>query len=193
MKRFIFILFLIFSFQSLTKADDISDFEIAGISVGDSLLNYLSEDFIKSEIIRNDYMYSYTDKKYIAVQVIGLDNDEYEYILATVKRKGDYQYIIHSIRGAFDINDPKKCKKKQYEIDKDLTELFGLEKRRNFTVNSKIDSTGMSKVHGIVFDFNDESNISVTCYNYASHVDRPSGLDVSIRNSEFAKWIRTDW
>jgi len=42
MKRLLLILILIFSFQSLTKADDIRDFEIEGISVGDSLLDYFS-------------------------------------------------------------------------------------------------------------------------------------------------------
>ena len=193
MRIFIAVLVLIFSFQSRAKADDVSDFEIEGISIGDSLLDYLSEDFIKSEIVNNDYMYPYTDKKYIGVQIIGIDAKEYEYLVATIKRKGDYQYIVHSIRGVFDINDPKKCKKKQYEIDKDLTEIFGLEDRRSFTINSKLDSTGKSKVHGIAFDLNDGSNISVTCYNYASHIDRPSGLDVSMRNSEFVKWLRTDW
>ena len=193
MRVFLSILVLIFSIQSWTKADDIRDFEIGGISVGDSLLNYLDEDYIKSQIIQNDYMYSYTDKKYIAVRVIGIENDEYEYVLATVKRKGDYQYIVYSIRGSFDIDDPKLCKKKQYDIDKDLINIFGFEKRRDFNMDSKTDSTGKSKVHGIVYDFNDGSSISVTCANYASHIDRPSGLDVSIRNSEFSKWLKTDW
>ena len=193
MKRLLIILILTLSFQSWTKADDISDFEISGISVGDSLLDFLSEDHIKREIVRNDYMYSYTDKKYIAVEVIGIENDEYEYVLATIKRKGDYQYIVYSIRGSFDIDDPKICKKKQYKIDKDLIEIFGLENRRDFSMNSRVDPTGESKVHGIVFDFKNGGSISVTCVNYASHVDRPSGLDVSIRNNEFSEWLRTDW
>ena len=41
MKRLLLILILTFSFQSLTKADDIRDFEIEGMSVGDSLLDFL--------------------------------------------------------------------------------------------------------------------------------------------------------
>ena len=193
MRVFITVLVFIFSLQSWTKADDIRDFEIEGISVGDSLLDYLSEDYIKNQIVKNDYMYSYTDKKYIGVRIKEIDTKEYEYLSATIKRKGDYQYIIHSIRGSFDIDEPEKCKKKQYEIDKDLAEIFGLEIRRDFIVNSKVDTTGKSKVHGIVFDLKDGSGISVTCYNYSSHIDRPSGLDVSIRNSEFSNWIRKDW
>ena len=38
MKLFVAILVLIFSLQSWTKADDIRDFEIEGISIGDSFV-----------------------------------------------------------------------------------------------------------------------------------------------------------
>ena len=48
-KRFLLILVLIFSLQSWTKADDISDFEIEGMSIGDSLLQYYSKDQIISK------------------------------------------------------------------------------------------------------------------------------------------------
>ena len=43
MNKFLLILILIFSFQSWTKADDISDFQIEGMSIGDSALDYFSE------------------------------------------------------------------------------------------------------------------------------------------------------
>ena len=47
MKKLLLILILTLSFQSWTKADDISDFEIEGMSIGDSLL----ELFTKKELI----------------------------------------------------------------------------------------------------------------------------------------------
>ena len=47
MRVFIAVLVLIFSFQSWTKADDIRDFEIEGMSIGDSLLDYHSKEIIK--------------------------------------------------------------------------------------------------------------------------------------------------
>ena len=50
MRVFIAVLVLIFSFQSWTKADDIKGFQIEGMSVGDSLLDHLSEDEIDSGI-----------------------------------------------------------------------------------------------------------------------------------------------
>ena len=46
MKRLLLILILTFSFQSIIKADDISDFMIEGISLGDSALDFFSEDLI---------------------------------------------------------------------------------------------------------------------------------------------------
>ena len=48
-KVFFIIFILILSLQTLTKADDISNFEIDGISVGDSLLDYLSIKQIKKK------------------------------------------------------------------------------------------------------------------------------------------------
>ena len=48
MKRLLLILILTFSFQILSKADEIRDFQIEGMSIGDSLLDFYTEDEIKS-------------------------------------------------------------------------------------------------------------------------------------------------
>jgi hypothetical protein len=58
MKRLLLILILTFSFQTLAKADDIKDFEIEGMSIGDSALDYFSKD----QIIKNSRNY-YKNKK----------------------------------------------------------------------------------------------------------------------------------
>ena len=47
MNRLILILILTFSFQNLTKADDIRDFEIEGISLNDSALKHTNLKIIK--------------------------------------------------------------------------------------------------------------------------------------------------
>ena len=51
MKRLLAYLFLvlvlIFSFQSWSRADDIRDFEIEGMSIGDSLLDFMTREEIK--------------------------------------------------------------------------------------------------------------------------------------------------
>ena len=53
MKFFLSILILIFCLQSWTKADDISDFQIEGMSIGDSALDYFSKEEISKSNIYN--------------------------------------------------------------------------------------------------------------------------------------------
>ena len=60
MNRLLLILILTLSFQSSTKADDIRDFEIEGISIGDSALIYFSE-----KLIKKNSRSPYKDKKEI--------------------------------------------------------------------------------------------------------------------------------
>ena len=50
MKKFIVILFLILTCQFTSQADDIRDFQIEGMSVGESLLDYISEKEIKKKM-----------------------------------------------------------------------------------------------------------------------------------------------
>ena len=48
MKILLLILILTFGLPSLTKANDIRDFQIEGMSIGDSLLDFFSLEEIKS-------------------------------------------------------------------------------------------------------------------------------------------------
>ena len=92
----IFILFIIifFNAQSFVKADEISEFEIEGISIGDSLLNFTTVNYIKNnfgkwyddeyhQLILNDNFLHYedvivsfkpTDKNFTIVSVSGSIN-----------------------------------------------------------------------------------------------------------------------
>ena len=64
MKRLSLYLFLIlFTLQTPSQADDIRDFQIEGMSVGDSLLEYFSEEKIRKQISPT----LFTSKKYIKI------------------------------------------------------------------------------------------------------------------------------
>ena len=65
MKKLLLVLILILGFQTLVKADDIRDFEIEGISVGDSLLNFFS----KKEINDNLKEVNYTSDSYLLFEI----------------------------------------------------------------------------------------------------------------------------
>ena len=93
MKLFVTILVLIFSFQSWAKADDIRDFEMEGMSIGDSLLDYFNE-----EIIKNSYSGAqYPNKEFIIYYFNNLPNfTTYDAVTVAVKAN-DKNYYIHDL------------------------------------------------------------------------------------------------
>ena len=58
--KFLIVIILIFSYQSPVKSEYIKDFEIEGMTVGESLLNYLSKTDIKKKIKSKILIYTPT-------------------------------------------------------------------------------------------------------------------------------------
>ena len=90
MKKTLIIFVLLFS--SKVFADDISDFEIEGMSLGDSLLDYFSEE----EIIEKEE-YFYKNKKFVGIIFNNHPSFSiYEDVDFAYKPK-DKKYIIYNI------------------------------------------------------------------------------------------------
>ncbi len=85
MKKFILVLFLLLNLQSLTKADDIKDFEIDGRSIGKSLLEFYSLKDIKIEVETATYYPK--SKKMMVVGFRSKDGDQYEKHEFHIKKK----------------------------------------------------------------------------------------------------------
>ena len=117
MKKISIYLFLIlFGFSSQSYADDITDFEIGGISIGDSLLEHMS----KEDIIKNIYdVYNYIDEKKFMVSVFYPNSVSfnYEFIQITFKINDD-KYIIHGAEGVINPISSPECLLKQKEVKK---------------------------------------------------------------------------
>ena len=94
MKRlFRYFFLLLFILQAASLADDIQEFQIEGISVGDSLLNYYS----KHEIENNRIEFTSNNRKYSYTEIMGGFN-EFKNIQFMYK-KNDKKYIITSSNG----------------------------------------------------------------------------------------------
>ena len=102
MRVFLTVIILIFSLQSWTKAEDIRDLEIEGMSIGDSLLDYLTEEKIK-KLKKKFYPKS---KKYYRFEY-EQGYEIYDAVTFHIK-KDDKKYIIRSITGILDF--PEKFK-----------------------------------------------------------------------------------
>ena len=125
-KIFSIILIIIFGIQSWTKADDISEFEIEGMSIGDSLLNYVNKTTINTSRI-----YEYNDDKFYTIDLI-LDKFKNYYAVQIHLKKNDQNFKIYGIGGAIKFGEPgkyfpesiKQCKNQMTIIEKDIDKIF---------------------------------------------------------------------
>ena len=185
MKTLLTLFFLLFS--SSVFADDIKDYQIEGISIGDSLLDYMSENEILKEFEIGKNEYQWTDQKFTDVYIYeGITT--YGYFSASVKRK-DKKYIIYSIRGLIDYEDNNECLKKQKQIIDELTSSLNYNEKFEDTFKHPGDTSGNSTVYGIylIFDYGDE--VEVSCYDFSQKMQYSSGLDVAVNSKEYIDWL----
>ena len=185
MKRLLQVLIFILSFQSLVKADDIYDFEIEGISLGDSALLF----FNKNEIKKNSKNY-YKDKTYTPVQ-----NDNYDFFNTYDAvdyhfKTGDKKYIIENISGIlFYDNNVEECYVKMDNIVADLDKNFDYQKKYPKSKNKhRGDKTGKSIFTHVSYKLK-EGYIVITCYDYSIEDGGQDHLSVSIDTNNFNDFL----
>jgi hypothetical protein len=189
MKKLLLILILTFTFQALTKADDIRDLEIEGMSIGDSLLDYFSQDEIK-----NSNTYKYKNDKFIGVDLRLKNTEVYE--LVQIHYKSSNEYIIASTIGAIFYEDINKCYKKKDEIVKDLSKSLENYKIINDgTFQASEDKTGKSTMTAVVFEL-ENGEIGVTCSYFSNEFkiknNYQNNIRVDISTKEFSDWLRNE-
>lgn len=188
--KFLILIVLIFSFQSLSKADDIRDFEIEGMSVGDSLLDYYSEEEINKKI-NADTSYWYLNNAYVSV-LIKSDNFKTYEELGVVLVPNDNKFILHSIEGTFNYQSRiNECYKKQNIITADLKITFAdTTEFLTYTRNYEADKTGKSISKYNRFTFSNGSAITVVCYDMDKDFYDPNDqLYLAISSEKYMKWI----
>tara|TARA_B110000027_G_scaffold131608_1_gene156222 strand:- start:21 stop:602 length:582 start_codon:yes stop_codon:yes gene_type:complete len=190
MKRLLLILILTFSFQSLTKADDIRDLEIEGIAISDSLLNFYTQDEI------NINYYPSSNKFYYSVFKIN-DSTKYSEIQVVMKDK-DKKYIVYGLRaGKMFPNKINECLNKKDILIDEFTKIIG----KNFKSDSypkyiHSNSYPNSFVHSTQFEFKNNDLIRIYCMDWSTKASEDNGwkdnLSLEIQTSEYRKFLDTE-
>jgi len=191
MRVFITVLVLIFSLQSWTKADDISDFEIEGMSVGDSLLDYFSEEEIKNNIDKESYHYIKKNPgKFMSVTFNSLPSFKtYEAMQFTIK-KNDKKYKAYTVKGIISyIDNINDCYKEMYEIDDELSLLFKNLDREQLREKHGADKSGKSQIEYINYWFPNKDLIEIECYDWSKEIEYTDHLRIGAKLNEFNEWL----
>ena len=189
MRTFIATIILIFSFQSLVKADDIRDFQIEGVSIGDSLLNLVTGKKIQEEKI-----FLYPNKKYASFNFFEL-SEIYDTLQFSFLNT-DKNFTIEMVSGGIQFfdNDIENCFKKQKKIISEISKLFS-----NTKLNKKmnqahfLDKSGKSKTHNMYFELAAGDIVLVACYDWSKKFEDTGNyfdfLRVVMYSKKFSDWL----
>ena len=190
MRLFLTLLIIIFNLQSLTKADDIKDFEIEGISIGDSLLDHFSKKEIKENTMSNYYK----NNKYTSVEF----SDDgrfniYESVEINYLTK-DNNYTIESVSGAiFCAKNFSKCKDLEKKIKSDISEQFKNLENFDYEGSHNADKSGDSKLSHNIFSYTNGDMIIIETIDWSKKITQKNGwtdnTSLSVRTNNFNEFL----
>ena len=182
MRILLSIFILTLSFQSWTMANDFKEFQIEGMSIGDSALDFFSEKKIKKNI-RNWYK----NKNIIGVE-IKISSNKYDKIQIHY-RTNDKTYKMIGINGLkFYRNNIKECYKKQNEVVKELKDFFPNIKPSNQSSKHSADKSGKSKVKYQSFHLKSKDIVSTACFDWSKEMKYNDHLRVGLVTKELNDW-----
>ena len=182
MKKIFFLIIWILTFQTQSLADNIRYFQIEGMSIGDSALDYFSE----SQLENNEQgWHNYTYNEFSTSYMPG--KGFYNWFLVTYKND-DNNFIIEGLVGGLEKSnyDNKECNNKLDVTALNISELFKNTKRskkklykveyNSRKVFQEANQSGKSTATSISFDFNDKGKIILSCYDMdkaTNQIDSP--------------------
>ena len=190
MKKLILYIYLFFISISVPAiSENISDFEIEGMSIGDSLLDYYS----KSEISDFKKYYYQGSRKYYRLIIGKLNSNfnEYERIDFEVKNN-DSNFKLAAINGSFDYrNNIEKCYPKMKKIVDEISFTLGKSETRSY-VFPYPDNGGKSNVTDFEYS---NGVIRVWCTDYSKKKEEKGFADhlgVVIQSKDHFDWITNE-
>ena len=182
MKKVLGIVFLGLLLGTSAHSDNIKDFNIENISIGDSALDYFNETELENGEL-DWFNYSYKEFATSLVSGKGI----YDWFKISYKSDDD-NFIIEGLVGIVVKKkyDDDKCNKELDAAAIDISELFKNTKRRKKKlykvaynprkIFQEPNPSGKSIATSILFDFKDEGKIILSCYDMdkaTNQIDSP--------------------
>ena len=186
MKIFLSVLILIFSLQSFTKADDIREFEIEGMSIGDSALDFIKKEYLLAH--KQDWFQS---NEFSIAANMDLNFLNIYDTLQIVYREDDDKFKIEGIEAIkFYETNIQQCQSKFDEVFSEIRSIFqNLEISEKRTVKHDADKTGKSTVTDQGFFTSKNDSIIIACYDWSEKIGYSDQLRISIRTSAYDSFL----
>ena len=205
MKKILGIVVLSLLLSTSAYTDDIKDFQIENISIGDSALDYFTESQLENGEL--DW-FNYSYKEYSTSLLLG--KGIYDWFKISYNSHDD-DFIIEGLVGIVVKKkyDDNKCNKELDTAALDISKLFKNTKQGKKQLYKVVynprkifqepNSSGKSTATSISFDFKDEGKIILSCYNMdkaTNQIDSPikdinqfDTFRIDIRSKVFAHYL----
>ena len=193
MKRLLLILILTFSFQTLAKADDIRDFEIEGVSIEASLLDYFNEDEIIDKINsykNKGFIYGNDKKAFYALTFKRPERYEKYDGLQIILKSNDKKYIIYALVGEIYHKDINNCYNIFDEIEDTFDFLFkDSNKEEKLKRPHSFDKTGDSTTTDVYYNMDNGDVVALVCTDWSIEMNISDSFRVELLTDEFVDWL----
>jgi len=186
MKKFLTILVLGLLLTTPSQADDVKDLEIEGMSIGDSLLDYMDESKMYFKFLYKDKSFktTYFDKTKI-----------FDDIQISVK-SDDNNYIIHNISAKlYYKKNYNECLIKKKEIIKEFKSVISsdIPTQAEDNIKRKSDPTGNSTMSYYAFYFDNGAMAQVFCTDWSDELFKTKQyideLKAALYSKEFSSFL----
>ena len=204
MKKIFFLIISILIFQNLSLADNIKNFKIEGMKLGDSALDYFSESQLEDyEQGWHNYNYNEYSTSYMPGKGI------YNWFLVSYKND-DSNFIIEGLAGGLEKKnyDIKECNNNLDVTALNISELFKntpQEEKKSYELAQDAvrtyPFTGKSTVTSLSFNFLDGAKIILACYKMdkeakknesflKSVLKQNDSFRIDVRSSAFVNYLQ---
>jgi hypothetical protein len=175
----------------LSKADDIKDFQIEGMGIGDSIIDFVNKDEIKNKMITNypgSKKFSRFYKKF----------SQYAHVQFHFKTK-DKNFIIQGIEGVnYFKNNLANCLKDQKTVIKDIKGSLtnAIINDMGQQIHKEKDGSIRSHTYNSYIEF-DNGFLDITCTDWSksyesNHETVTDSLKVSFITKELDDWLQNE-
>ena len=191
MKKFLAIVVLGLFLITPSQADDISEFEIEGMSIGDSLLDYFSELEIKNFKNYDNLPSNMRFRISEFYSKDGMKMDLYDGMQIYYKPE-DKKFILHGLNGFFYCSNKTKCKKTYKNIVNDISRTFENLRGKESSYKHTDDKSGKSIVTSLLFEV-DNGTVSIHYTDWSEEVKFHDNVSVEAVTTDLLKWMRSDY
>ena len=188
MKNFFLIITILITTINQSTASDLKDFEIEGVSIGESLLKYGSLKEIQSIKSR----IKYKSDKFITYRFEKIHTlNKYDRMNVSVK-KGDKKFIIQGMSGILYYDSLDECNSYKKQIQSIVEKEFIINAKDITEFPSNVDSTGKSIIYGIqnyLKPYPRLESITINCFNFTKESKLNSNLKVGVNTHEFFDFV----